>query len=157
MHHVLSALGLILLSSAVVPNEDGLSSKVENIPTVRSEIMKGFESAPNCVAVQNPEILDQCFSQISADYRLTHSDTRAFEIGLNYRKWVTSDKFVELSEHLKDSHAAQMAGLFGNFSRVSALMKVQSGLKDLGVSEVDFFQLVGMSDRAKIRWNTTLN
>jgi hypothetical protein len=69
----------------------GLDDPIVERPTPRSEIKRGYEAGADCPATIAVLRLADCFKGVLARYRLTHSNTDAFEAGLAFAKFVASD------------------------------------------------------------------
>jgi hypothetical protein len=118
----------------------GLDKPIDERPTVRSEIRRGYETGAVCASYRQPaDQLDGCISKILTEYRINHSSASAFEVGLNIRKWMMGDRYVQAAERLPGNRLAEDYALSGRISIASARLDLMQRTRELGITFDDAF------------------
>lgn len=134
---------LMLLMGALL-SQSNLDAPVEDKPTVRSEIIRGFEAGEACADVMAAaSTVDGCILRVRDRYRATRSNTAAFELGLNIQKWRIGARFVKVGRELSKSRLAQDYAVSGQLSAMTGRDEAEAGAARLGISIDDAIDAAG--------------
>lgn len=142
MKWIMATMAMAVASPAM---PQGLDAPVNEHPTVRSEIQKGYDTGQVCTGYdKDARYLDSCFSRILTQYRLSHESTDAFEVGLNIRRWMAGVEYVRVGEQLRGNRLAQDYALSGKISALDAETSFAIGIAKLRITADDAFMAAGV-------------
>ena len=123
----------------------GLDAPIRQEPTVRSEIKRGYEMASPCGNARlRPERLQECYGNILRQYRMSHSSTEAFEIGLGVHEWIMGSRYIEVANGSSGNSLADGYRIFGRAAAGEGENAVRSNVAKLKISLGDAFEAAGI-------------
>ncbi len=146
---------MILATAALLALQTPLDAPVENKPTVRSEIGKGWRAGESCPIGQSSALRDRCFGAKLLSYEGDHSDFKPFALGLQYARWERAQEAFEVFKSI----GSQGATLEANVDRSDALVQLATAdhLKDqLGLTDKDIGTVISIDLSEVERWRAMM-